>query len=134
MVKIRLRRRGRKQHPIYDIVAMHSRKRRDGEYIEKLGQYNPMTRPSTIILDHERALYWLKSGAQPTDVTRKLLSIEGVLLRQYMEMKGKTQEEITSALEVHRATVQSRAQRMIAKRERVRLATKAADAKPESAE
>ncbi len=134
MVKIRLRRRGRKQHPIYDIVAMHSSKRRDGEYIEKLGQYNPMTRHSTNQLDHERALYWVRNGAQPTDVARKILSIEGVLLRHYMEIKGKSSDEISAELERHRATVQARAQRMIAKRERVRLAKKAAEAKAESAE
>lgn len=80
MVKLRLRRRGRKKHPIYDIAAMDSRKSRNGEFLERIGQYNPMTNPASIILDRERALYWLRTGAQPTDIVRRLMSVKGVML------------------------------------------------------
>jgi small subunit ribosomal protein S16 len=116
MVKLRLRRRGRKARPIYDIVAMDSRKRRDGEHLEVVGQYNPITKPSTIVLKHDRALYWLNVGAQPTDRVRDLLSVKGVLLQQYMERKGASAQEVQDALVKHEASVQQRVQRKITKK------------------
>lgn len=78
MVKIRLRRMGKKKQPSYRIVVADSRAPRDGRYIESLGYYNPMTEPSTIELDGERALYWLGKGAQPTQQVEKLMKIKGV--------------------------------------------------------
>jgi small subunit ribosomal protein S16 len=116
MVKIRLRRIGRKQAPIYDIVVMDSRKTRDGAYLEYLGQYNPTTFPSKIVLNDERALAWLKMGAQPTDMARAILSHEGVLLQMYLERKGKTPAEIAEELTKHRATVANRVERKGKKR------------------
>lgn len=85
-VKIRLARRGRKKHPIYDIVVADSRSPRDGRFIEKLGQYNPHTTPASISLKDERALYWLQVGAQPTDTTRKILSVNGVMLKKHLQI------------------------------------------------
>jgi small subunit ribosomal protein S16 len=116
MVKIRLRRRGRKQAPIYDIVAMDSRKTRDGAFLERLGQYNPMSFPSKIVLDSARALQWLKNGAQPTDMARAILSAHGVLLQLHLERKGKTPQEIEAALAQHNDKVAQRLQRISAKR------------------
>ncbi|MBU1670968.1 MAG: 30S ribosomal protein S16 [Actinobacteria bacterium] len=78
LVKIRLRRMGKKKQPSYRIVVADSRAPRDGRYIESLGYYNPMTEPSTIELDGERALYWLGKGAQPTQQVEKLMKIKGV--------------------------------------------------------
>jgi small subunit ribosomal protein S16 len=77
-VKLRLRREGAKKAPHYRIVAADSRAPRDGRFIEILGEYHPMDQPSTIKVDGERALYWLRNGAQPTDQVKKLLRIEGV--------------------------------------------------------
>lgn len=85
-VKIRLARRGRKKHPIYDIVVADSRSPRDGRFIEKLGQYNPHTTPASISLKDERALYWMQVGAQPTDTTRKILSVKGVMLKKHLQI------------------------------------------------
>ena len=77
-VKIRLRRVGAKKAPIYRIVAADSRSPRDGRYLEIVGQYNPLTEPSTIVLNHDRIMYWLKTGATPTDVVKKMLVNDGL--------------------------------------------------------
>lgn len=79
--KIRLQRHGRKGYAFYHIVAADSRAPRDGKFIERLGSYNPNTNPATIDLNFDRALYWLETGAQPTDTVRNILSREGVLLK-----------------------------------------------------
>lgn len=78
MIKLRLRRMGAKKKPSYRIVVADARSKRDGRFIEIVGQYNPLTEPSTIVLDGERARYWLSQGAQPTERVAKLLKIQGV--------------------------------------------------------
>lgn len=82
--KIRLQRHGRKDAAFYHIVIADSRAPRDGKFIERVGSYNPNTNPATINLDFERALYWLQTGAQPTDTTRNILSAHGVLLKKHL--------------------------------------------------
>ena len=72
MVKIRLTRMGAKKNPCYRIVAMDSRKARDGQYIEQIGVYQPKTEPATMQIDVELAKKWLANGAQPTDTVRDL--------------------------------------------------------------
>ena len=84
-VKIRLQRHGKKNFAFFHIVVADTRAPRDGRFIEQLGSYNPNTNPATIILDGERALAWLNVGAQPTLVTRRILSYEGVLLRKHLQ-------------------------------------------------
>ncbi|NHZ70643.1 MAG: 30S ribosomal protein S16 [Proteobacteria bacterium] len=76
-VKIRLTRLGKKKQPTYRVVVMDSRKQRDGKYIEQLGIYDPKQEPSLVKIDNERALYWLNTGAQPTERAQKLLEISG---------------------------------------------------------
>ena len=83
-VKIRLQRHGKKNFAFFHIVVADSRSPRDGKFIEQLGSYNPNTNPATIVLNDERALAWLKVGAQPTLVARRILSYEGVLLRKHL--------------------------------------------------
>jgi small subunit ribosomal protein S16 len=83
-VKIRLQRHGRKGYAYYHIVIADSKAPRDGKFIERIGSYNPNTNPATIDLKFERALYWLTTGAQPTDTTRTILSNEGVLLKKHL--------------------------------------------------
>ncbi|MDR0858867.1 MAG: 30S ribosomal protein S16 [Oscillospiraceae bacterium] len=73
MVKIRLRRMGAKKAPFYRVVVADSRAPRDGRFIEEIGTYNPLTNPSEIKINAERAKYWLGTGAQPTDILRTLL-------------------------------------------------------------
>lgn len=78
MIKLRLRRVGAKKKPNYRIVVADARAKRDGRFIETVGFYNPLTEPTTIRIDDERARYWLGQGAQPTDRVAKLLRIQGV--------------------------------------------------------
>ncbi|MEM0991828.1 MAG: 30S ribosomal protein S16 [Bacteroidota bacterium] len=86
-VKIRLQRKGRKKRPFYHIVIADSRAPRDGRFIEKIGTYNPMTKPATIDLDRDRAYDWLMKGAQPTETARAILRFKGVLYRKHL-MQG----------------------------------------------
>ena len=79
MVKIRLRRMGAKKNPYYRVVVADSLSPRDGRCIEEIGTYNPLTDPSEIKIDTERALYWIKNGAQPTDTVKNLLKKLGAL-------------------------------------------------------
>ena len=79
MVKIRLRRIGAKKAPFYRVVVADSRYPRDGRFIEEIGTYNPLSEPSELKIDAERALQWMKNGAQPTDTVRGLLKKAGVL-------------------------------------------------------
>ena len=79
MVKIRLRRMGAKKAPFYRIVVADSRYPRDGRFIEEIGYYDPMTEPSTIKVDADKAKEWLKNGAQPTDTVKSLLKKSGAL-------------------------------------------------------
>ncbi len=73
MVKIRLQREGKKKAPFYHIVVADSRSPRDGKIIEQIGTYDPMTEPSTIVLDQEKVAQWIKNGAKPTDTVKKLI-------------------------------------------------------------
>lgn len=82
--KIRLQRRGRKSYAFYQIVIADSRAPRDGKFIEKIGSYNPNTDPATIDLDFDRALYWVLTGAQPTDTARNILSREGIYMKKHL--------------------------------------------------
>jgi len=79
MVKIRLRRMGRRNRPFYRVVAADSRSPRDGKFIEIIGHYNPLTDPATISIDGEKALKWLRCGAQPTATVRSLLGKLGIM-------------------------------------------------------
>ena len=108
MVKLRLRRKGRRHFAAYDIIAVDGRKKRDGAYLERLGFYDPNTRPSKISINPDRAVYWLNVGAQPTPIVRNLLSYEGILLRRDLEFKGKNQVEIEEAVKEHKEKVLER--------------------------
>ena len=79
MVKIRLRRMGAKKAPFYRIVVADSRAPRDGRSIEEIGTYDPLASPAAITVDAERAQYWIKNGAQPTDTARALLKKAGAI-------------------------------------------------------
>ena len=78
MLKLRLTRMGAKGQPHYRIVVQEARSKRDGRYVENVGHYNPLTEPSTIVVNAERVHYWLSVGAQPTDSVASLLRRAGV--------------------------------------------------------
>lgn len=113
-VKIRLQRKGRKKRPFYHIVIADSRSPRDGRFIEKIGTYNPMTKPATIDIDREKAFDWLTKGAQPTDTVRAILRYKGVFFKKHL-MRGvkkgaMTQEEADSKYEEWIAAKESKIQ------------------------
>lgn len=83
--KIRLQRNGRKGYAFYSIVVADVRAPRDGRFTEKIGTYNPNTNPATVDLKFDRALYWVETGAQPTDTVRNILSNEGVMLMKHLK-------------------------------------------------
>ncbi len=78
-VKMRLTRLGDKKSPIYRIVVVDSRKARDGEYIDKVGHYNPTCDPAELVIDADKAKDWLSKGVQPTDTVKTLLIREGIV-------------------------------------------------------
>ena len=82
--KIRLQRGGRKSYAFYRIVIADVRAPRDGKFTEKIGTFNPNTNPATVDLNFDRALYWVETGAQPTDTVRNILKGEGVYLMKHL--------------------------------------------------
>ena len=90
-VKLRLTRMGAKKRPTYRIVATDSRRPRDGQYLELVGTYNPLTNPAEVKINEEVALKWLNNGAIPSDTVRSLLSKAGVMAK-FAESKTKKGE------------------------------------------
>jgi small subunit ribosomal protein S16 len=88
MVKIRLRRVGRKNAPFYRILVADSQSPRDGKFIEIIGQYAPRQSEGSLQVDEARANHWLDQGAQPTDTVRSLLRRAGVLKRRHEQRIG----------------------------------------------
>ncbi len=89
MVKIRLRRVGSKKKPSYRVVVADARAPRDGAFINIIGYYNPLTDPETVAIDEEKALNWLRQGAQPTATADRLLSKVGIM-EKFKTIKEKT--------------------------------------------
>jgi small subunit ribosomal protein S16 len=94
--KIRLQRHGKKRAAFYHVVIADERAKRDGKFIEKIGTYNPNTDPATIDIKFDRALHWVKMGAQPTDTARAILSYKGVMLKNHLD-KGVAKGALTEA-------------------------------------
>ena len=88
-VKLRLKRMGSKQKPFYRIVVADSRSSRDGRFIETIGTYDPIKGSDKVTIDEEKALTWLKKGAEPTDTVRNILSHAGVM-KKHADSKKKT--------------------------------------------
>jgi len=78
-VKIRLKRMGAKKRPFYRVVVADSRSPRDGKFIEEIGFYNPIAEPAEVKINDEKAIQWLKNGAQPTDTVKDLFKKYGIL-------------------------------------------------------
>lgn len=101
--KIRLQRHGKKKYAFYHVVVADGRAPRDGKFIEKLGTYNPNHNPATIDINFDRALYWVSTGAQPSDTAKALLSYKGVMHKDHLNrgvLKGAlTQEQADKKFE-----------------------------------
>ncbi|MHB1628860.1 MAG: 30S ribosomal protein S16 [Bacilli bacterium] len=91
-VKIRLKRMGAKKSPFYRVVVSDSRSPRDGRFVEEIGTYNPLTEPAQIAIKEDRAIYWLQTGAQPSDSARHLLSQVGIMKKVHELRQGKQTE------------------------------------------
>lgn len=79
MVKMRLRRMGAKKQPFYRVIVADERSPRNGRFIEEIGYYNPLTEPSVIKIDADKAKEWIKNGAQPTETVKVLLKKAGIV-------------------------------------------------------
>jgi small subunit ribosomal protein S16 len=79
LLRIRLRRVGKKKQPMYRLVVADSKAPRDGASVEVIGRYNPLTEPATLEIDEEKALSWLRRGAQPSEAAAKLLARKGII-------------------------------------------------------
>lgn len=99
---IRLTRMGRMKAPFYRLVVVDSRSRRDGDYIEKLGTYNPLPAEYQLELDADRAIHWLSKGAQMSETARSLMRQEGVLFRWHMMKQGLDEATIAAKVEEFR--------------------------------
>ncbi|WP_421773317.1 30S ribosomal protein S16 [Gracilimonas sp.] len=98
MLRIRLQRKGRKKRPIWHIVVAERHEARDGRIVERVGRYDNVTEKKEVVLNEDRILYWLDTGAQPTDTVRKILRREGILYKRHLINWGKSEEEIEKAL------------------------------------
>ncbi|MDP4289581.1 MAG: 30S ribosomal protein S16 [Bacteroidota bacterium] len=94
-VKMRLQRRGKKGKPFYHIVIADGRAPRDGKFIEKIGTYDPVSKPATIDICPDKAIQWLRNGAQPSDTVRAILSYKGILYKYHL-LKGVDKGALTS--------------------------------------
>ncbi len=94
MLRIRLRRVGRKKQPSYRIVVAERSMPRDGRFVEIIGFYNPRTEPETVKIQEERALYWLSVGAQPSDAVQRLFDKYGVTERFAATKQPATEESV----------------------------------------
>jgi len=100
---LRLTRMGRKKRPFYRIVALDKRTRRDGKYIEKIGHYDPLTDPITLVVDHDAAIKWMQVGAQMSDTVKRLFTKDGVMLRWDLVKSETAQTEIEEQVKAHQA-------------------------------
>lgn len=92
MVRIRLRRMGSKKQPTYRIVVCDKEAPRDGAFIEVIGTYNPRTEPEMVMVQEDRALYWMKVGAQPSEAVQQLFRKTGTTARFERLKKGESPE------------------------------------------
>ena len=97
-VKIRLKRMGRKNRPFYRMIAIDSRKRREGPEIERLGWYNPLNLDLSYSLDEERVLYWLNEGAQPSEAVKGIFKRSGLSYKWHLMTTGVKEDKIKELL------------------------------------
>ena len=132
-VKIRMKRMGKIHAPVYRVVVVDSRKKRDGRVIEEIGKYNPQTEPSLIEINSERAQYWLSVGAQPSDAVRRQLHITGDWAKYrgkgntegMLAVKEVSEDEASKARTEAIAAVQNDAEKQRAKKAEAKMAAQA---------
>jgi small subunit ribosomal protein S16 len=111
VVKLRLRRIGKKKHPVYKVVATDIRAPRNGAYLEAVGSYDPNVHPAHLTFKDERVFHWLRKGAQPTDTVRSLLRRKGLWLRWTLVKRGTDDAKMQSILERWQMAQEDKARR-----------------------
>ena len=134
MVKLRLRRVGKKKHPIYKVVAADLRTPRGGRYIEAVGSYDPNINPMKLNFKDERIFHWLRKGAQPTDTVRTLFQRTGLWLRWSLMKRGTEDAKIQGVMERWQMAQADRMTRETERKARRAERKKAAQAKAPEAE
>jgi small subunit ribosomal protein S16 len=133
-----LRRIGKKKMPQYHIVAADSRAARNGKFLEVVGRYEPLQNPMLIETKEDRLMYWLKTGARPTDTLRSLLQRNGTWLKWSLVKKGADAAAVASEMEKWQLAQADKRQRDVARKARrvaaKRKARKSAGGEPASAE
>lgn len=132
-VRLRLTRRGKKKQPTYRVVAADSRSPRDGRFIEIIGFYDPRQEPSEIRIDNDKAVKWLRVGAQPSERVRRLLDVSGA----WAEFKGEPLPAAATkaaAAEAPRVVTRARGEEEEAAVEEAESEADAAEVKTEAAE
>lgn len=117
MVKLRLRRMGKKKRPYYRIVAADSRASRNGRFIEMVGTYDPIATPHKVDYKEERILHWLSNGAQPTDTVKSLLRGKGLWLKWTLIKQGADENKIAAELEAWEKVQEEKQKRLSDKKE-----------------
>jgi small subunit ribosomal protein S16 len=106
LLRIRLRRVGKKKQPMYRLVVTDARAPRDGAFVEIIGRYNPLTEPATLEIDKEKALSWISRGAQPSEAVAKLLARQGIIEkveRPVKAVKAEKAEKVEKAEKAEKA-------------------------------
>ena len=124
-VHIRLRRMGKKKQPFYRIVAIDSRVARDGKYLDNLGTYNPRTEPAAVMVNNERAFYWLGQGAKPSDTVHNLFRQQGIMMRWHLQKRGLDEAQIGEEIKKWEVIQIEKQKRQEARREQKKQQRKA---------
>ncbi len=134
MVKIRLKRAGRKKLPVYQIVVADARSPWDGKFLEVVGHYEPTAKPHAVTIKKDRIIYWMQTGAQPTATVNSLIRTTGLLYELRLKSMGRSEAEVTAEMEKWQEHQNVRRQKRLALKSHRRTAKKAAEAKAAGAE
>jgi small subunit ribosomal protein S16 len=133
LVKIRLKRAGRKKLPVYQIVVADARSPRDGKFLEVVGHYQPTAKPHAVTINKDRIVYWMQTGAQPTATVQSLIRTTGLLYELRLKSMGRSEADITAEMEKWQEHQNVRRQKRLALKSHRRFAKKEAEAKAASA-
>ena len=97
--KLRLKRMGRKKRPFFRVVVADERSPRDGRFVETVGYYDPTTSPTKVVLKEDRIMYWLDTGAIPTDTVANLCQSKGLMLKRALIAEGRDEDHIAQEVE-----------------------------------
>jgi small subunit ribosomal protein S16 len=134
LVKIRLKRAGRKKLPVYQIVVADARSPRDGKFLEVVGTYQPTAKPHAVTIKKDRIVYWMQTGAQPTSTVRSLIQKTGLLYELRLKKLGRSDAEIAEAMEQWQERQAERRQKRLNVKSRRRQLKKEAEGRPAVAE